>query len=210
MAAVTRWLPVALLIGAIGLVGWQQHTISELRSEVRAVGIRADSLEVELDTTRLMGDQYRRRALQAELEQDSLARELQERPVVTTTVVMSAEPVVDTVVAEVTDSTAYFKFDGEYVVAEVAIQLTPPLLSEWHVEVKPVKATVGVRCGPVSKTTGVRPVQVTVQAAPWEVDILDPQVDPKVCNPPPPPENRSFWKGFGAGALSVIALAFIL
>jgi len=214
MAALLKWGPWVALIILVGSAGAYvqglRSDLAETRAELRTTGLYADALEAELDTTRLIAGQHRRRALQVEIERDSLAQALDERPVVEIPVVVQLPPQVDTIQAEMTDSTAYSKLDDESFVAEVTIQLTPPFLAEWKVEVKPVRALVGVRCGPVSQSTGVRPVRVTVETELWDVEIGEAQADPEVCNPEEPdPGGGNFWKGVGVGALAIISLGLI-
>jgi len=217
MATVAAWVirhPKAVMAG-LGLavffgLGLQIRSLrgelAESRREVRAVGLRADSLAAELDTTRLVAGQFRRRAVQTEIERDSLAVALEERPVVETTVTLDPEPVVDTVEVAFNDSTLHSKFEDETLIAEVTFRQVPEARwrAEWTVDIKPIALSVGVRCGPVSQTTGVRPVQVTVEAELTEVDITESRADPEVCNPEPPDKSGG---GFLKGVLSGVALA---
>ena len=202
-----------LIAAVVGLLGWQYTTINSLREQVRAVGMVADSVEAANDTTRLVADQYRRRAVQTEIERDSLARALRERPVVETTVTINPEPVVDTVeVVAVGDTILSSRFEDDLFIADVSFKLRidDTWIASWNVDVQPVEMLVGIRCGPVSETTGIRPVQVTAQAEPWEVSISDSRVDPDVCNAAAPDTHSSFLKGVGAGALAILTLAIIL
>lgn len=218
MASVIAWLVanwrtaivggLFVVIMGLGLqVKMLQGDLQDARERVRLVGVLAENRKAELDSTRVVAGQFRRLAVQTEIERDSLAQELDERPVVEVPVVVENEPVVDTVQAELTDSTAYSSIETDLLIAEVEIDLHPPYVATWNVEVRPIRMLVGVRCGPVSQDTGIRPVQVTVEAEPWEVDIGRPRTDPEVCNPTPPEEDGGgFWKGVGAGALGVVTI----
>ena len=213
MARLIPWAPYivafAVFAGIGGYISHLQGENEELTEYLRISGLHADALEAELDTTRLVAGQYRRRAQQTEIERDSLETALEERPVVETVVTASAPVQVDTVFAETTDSTLHSRFETELAIAQVSIQRFEPYEVEWILEVKPIVFSVGVNCGVANRITGVRSVQVTVEVELYEIDIDGSKIDPEVCNPSTPPSaggGGNFWRGVGFGVVSVLGI----
>ena len=208
---------IVATILAMGVqIKYLQSQVENAQKEKQRIGLVADSLLAELDTTRLVADQFRRRAIQVEIEKDSLALALDERPVVETTVFLTAEPINETsevVVAE-EDSSSYARssFENEVVIAAVEFRMAPlPRIATWEIQMKPIEAMVGVRCLPMSTSTGVRPVEVVVAAPPFDVQIGGSQIDPTVCNAPPPPAKVSagFFGGLLSGVLTMVGVMLI-
>lgn len=214
----------------LGKLGWQQYLIITLATTLAAMSYRADlmarrardagiqteNLLAALDSTRLVGDQYRRRAAQAELERDELAQELDERPVLVTTVTLDPEPVsTDTLSLAATSATDTLRFEhiDDLLTAEITVGLAVPQWAVLKYDLQPIRLTVGARCGPANDV-GVRTALITASAEGRTVDVERAQVDPDLCNPVDSRDHGggfgSFIKGIGVGVFGVLTYISVI
>lgn len=149
-------------------------------------------------------DQWRQRAVQMEVERDSLARSLDERPVVETVVYVDPEPN-ETEAAEVLTfpDTVKLTFDDPVLSAEVLYRpAIPSALLRY--DIKPMLFEFGVRCGPANQI-GFRSVIVTLEnTLPMDVDIQAARTDPEVCNANVLDDGGGGGFGWKSAALGVV------
>lgn len=196
---------VALLLVLAGGLWWQGRELEAAEAEARAGALVRDSLEAVADTIRrhyLSADSARtvaeRRAVQAEIERDSVDALLDTESRVRARLQARIASVDTTAGAVVTqDSTQpdvrfarwpNLRAEPLTISAQVSVPPAPDTARiRMRVRIDPVNLTVRLGCERLDGP-GVDAARVSVEGPPWlDIDSLDGRADPDVCNPPPPP-----------------------
>lgn len=199
-AAAAAALTLVLVLS--GALWWRGRQLRAAREDARTQALAIDSLEATADTLRvhvLSADSSRqvaeRRAVQANLERDSIdellgterrARVSLEARVDSLRITSESLVAIDSLRPEVRLVDATVR-EAPYTV-HIAGEVGPDTARlRVAVDLDPVSLTVGVHCGPAN-ATGIRPARVSIETPDWlTVGTLEPQLDPTTCNPPPPP-----------------------
>ena len=180
---------VVLVLGASVLL-WAAVRIAGLAHDARANGLRADALEAQLDTSRTAFGVTLRRAVQSELEADSLSLALKSRPILHAPIEVRRDTIrlVDTVVVTEAASgarEATFARQGDGWDASGSVSLpTPPAqgVVRLTVALAPIPLVAGLVCG--APVGGIRPASITVSGPTWtRLQLGASQVTPEACNP---------------------------
>lgn len=226
MIRVPLWAKVAtvvllVLAARLAYLEWQ---LERARSDVRELALRTDSLEAELDTTRLVllsADSqvatWQRRAVQTELERDSIDRALKLRPVVRIAAKVDPKPDTATATVALEDSmrvSSHFDRPAYQAHVEVTIIRDSARIA-LVVDVKPILLEVRVGCGGAGTSAGhIRTASVALSAPAWAtVELGRLEQDPDVCNAELQP-NEPGWKtpakvlaGVGVGVIAGLLLS---
>jgi len=223
MREILRWLrgnlAISALLAVVAFVGYQQLTIRSLKSsladqveESRRLGIVSENTKAQLSITTKVAEQFRRYALQGDIERDALATQLDEAIAVSSVLRLRFESIKDTTPADVTPHRASAKYNGPLLSVAVSIDIQTSV-ADWDIELKPLPLVVTARCSSVNSDTGARSALVTVDPGPGvDVVIENAKIARDVCNPPTMLETssaRGFVWGALAGAL-ITAAAFIM
>jgi hypothetical protein len=213
-------ITAAFLILVSLLAVWQawekrgmQNEIDTLRSEVRVARLATENSLALNEVMSVYADQWRRRATQYKLELDEAARELEERPVVETTVTVTVPAAqVEDPEPEVSDSAVTMTFEDDWLKAEVEYRPVD-VMATLSYELKPITLKIGVRCGSLDTVSMVRPAIVTVEQGllPVTISIEEANIDPDVCNAPVVVQEDGGFdlKSAAAGAAGVLAILLI-
>ena len=166
---------------AVGYIAVLKREITQVRVDARVSFIERMNTVARLDTTIHLADQYRRLAEQVEIERDSLAVALDERPVLETTIEIKTVEV-DTVatVTRVQD-TIFVEYVDSAISISAQVVATPPFRNSLHYILAPIHLTVSGRCGSPD-LLGHRTATISV-ATEYRVDVNHAQLDPELCNP---------------------------
>ena len=223
MNKVFKWVfanqSTTLLFAMVAVLGYQALEIRGLKADVlaekdqaRVVGIVAENARAAAESNMRVADQWRQRAVQSELESDSLATVLEETILAQATVTITPEPVTATTPAQVGPEYAVADYIDEQLAASVRIKLVDQT-AEWRFAITPIPLTVTARCGPLSEDTGVYPALITVEAQRLPTVITEAVVDPSMCNPVevlPMDQGGSFLSGLVVGAGAVLGVALFI
>lgn len=211
---------VVLALALTGFFAVQAHLarsdVAKYREAARRAGLYAENATAMAAENYRVADQWRQRAMQVEVERDSLAQELEERPVVETVVVLDPDPaMIDAGSEDIADEgeAVVLNFEDEWLTAEVEYRPVDVTASIRY-DLKPIRFTVGARCGAIDPASGVRPAIITIDQgqAPLEITIEHAEIDPEVCNAAVEVvEDGGFdLKSAGLGALGVIATILLI
>jgi len=203
---VNGWGVLALLTLFAVIMGLYFHE----RGRAHANGLRADSLEAAVDTTRYEAGVWQRRLLQAEITRDSLDRLLKQRPAVRIVTVVQVDTVRETVEAPVTGDTirrATFRLRQPPFTLGASVALpAPPATGTLTADIAldPLPLSLRIGCG--EARGGIRPATASIEAPPWARISLDQvQGRPEVCNPQTTTRSTPWWAvllGVGGGLLA--------
>lgn len=195
---------VLVVFGAAAFV----YAVHLLVDASRTAGLRADSLEAELDSTRTVAGSYIRRAVQAEAKATRLEDSLKLKPkvVIETKIELvpfEVEVQVPVEVDPVTmDRVAHFEnVRQEPFTATVDVTMPPPPGNArlgLSVSVDPIPLSIRATCSTaVSPTTGVRSASIIATGPAWaRIELANLTQDPAICNP------RRISLGFSLTAMS--------
>jgi hypothetical protein len=185
----------------------------EAREETRRAGIELVNVQARADTTAMVAGSYRRQTEQLEVERDSLARSLNERPVVEVPIEVDPVVVTDTLVLEQegADSVS-FSYSDDLLDARVRVRLTPSVLGLLEYDIRPIRLGLSVRCTNRNEF-GARSAITQVTPTPHlPVTIDRGSVDPELCNPSvvAPSSGWSSKVKWSVGGAIVAAVVFLV
>lgn len=205
-----------VLLFLVAMVGWQLHSrsnqIEQLQLDLRQSYLVSENLAAQNSVTVLEKGYWQRRALQMNIERDSLAEELDQRPVVET--IITVEVPADTVYAPAVsqDSIIVSQFDDSILTAEVKYRPAPMTMSLDY-QIKPITLNVGVRCAPVDTVSLAHPAIITIEEGvqPMTFTVEEGVIDPEVCNPVPVgnPGHGFHLRSAVIGAVAVLGILLI-
>lgn len=197
---------LSAIAGALVVLSIATARENDLR---RDAGLIRDSLEASRDTTRRVamalsvlgqGTQLlQRRAIQTQLERDSLDRALKQERKARAELAVTVRPVDTTVTAPVVvheegTHLAVFAYRATpfTVLDSVWVPPAPDLArSSIRIRLDSIPLSTRIGCGaPVRQNNGIRPALVNVTVPEWaNLDIRHAETSPDVCNP----KVRSWW-----------------
>lgn len=195
----SRMIVPVLLVAVIGAMGWM---LRSKHMQLRTATLVTDSIAAVADTTRLVAvDTWQRRALQAEIERDSLDLALDTRPVVQSV----AQVQIDTVFIDGDSNVEVDEFDvrrvsfdvrQEPVTATVAVTVPPPPDTahlNMTTTIDPIPINMHIVCSIIDDGGGVHAASVRVEGPPWaDIGLENLVTEPDVCSPPLPGINLTF------------------
>jgi hypothetical protein len=206
---------------AVGILAFQlngaRNDVRKYREAARSAGIHAENQIALLADAAEIHGQLRDRAVQAELERDGLAKELDERPVVETVIeVQVPAATVEADPVEVDSASVHLTFEDEWLTAEVEFRPVD-VTATLNYQIAPISIRIGARCGAVDPISGVRPAIITIDRidpAPregMEIVVSDSQISPDICNPVILLDESGGFdlKSAGLGALAVLGTLLI-
>lgn len=213
-AAVAAWIVAAVLAVAAVVQTVRAHGS---RADARAAALRADSLEAAADSLKVvLADEagrvwlWQQRAIQAEIERDKLARDLEQQRMATARLALALDTLRARAVAPVivvdtprdvrratfAERLRYGEHEIGALFAHVVVPPPPDTATlEADVALDSVVIVPEVRCGPPGPA-GIRPALVTVRTPAWILARADSvRADPSICNPVPraSPRPRLLW-----------------
>ena len=208
------WLISAVL--AVAVV-WLRIEAQAAAREARALAMAVDSLEAAADTLKVvLADEagrvwmWQQRAIQAEIERDKLARDLEQQRMATARLALALDTLRARAVAPVivvdtprdvrrATFAERLRYGAEEIGVLFAHVVVPPppdtatLVAD--VALDSVVIVPEVRCGPPGPA-GIRPALVTLRTPAWILARADSvRADPSICNPVPraSPRPRLLW-----------------
>jgi hypothetical protein len=159
--------------------------VERLEHQAYAASLNAENQIALANLTFLESGLWQKRAEQYQIQRDSLAERLDQRPVVET--VVTVEVPGDTVYAEAVsqDSVVSAQFDDSVLTAEVKYRPAPMTMSLDY-QIKPITLNIGVRCAPRDTVSFANPAIITVEDGEnMTFTVEEGVIDPEVCNPAP-------------------------
>lgn len=204
-----------VILALLAVIGKSHLEIRNLRADVVRTELLLDRAEAEADTTRLVLQAeafvFQRRAIQAEVERDSIDVLLQLETMARAdleVVIKALRATASAPVVETPEGVRSASFIGNQTPFhwQVKVDLPPPP-SEGTVAVAvtldPLLLTARVSCGEAPEGRTVLPALVTVEGPPWaDVSLSSLTQDPTVCNAHVLEVPGPSWEMPLAGALS--------